>query len=96
MPTQINLNCYPKYYNSYSIKSKSLPNGETIAYYQTGNKQKVVYFIHGIEGGIFNFHTMLPEAGDHFTSVFVDLRGHSLSSQVREAYNCSDFAEDIY
>lgn len=73
-----------------------LPNGETIAYTETGvYNEKVVVCLHGNLASSQNWDILFPKLEGDFNLIAVDLRGFGRSSYNTKIQDLRDFAEDI-
>jgi pimeloyl-ACP methyl ester carboxylesterase len=79
-----------------SKKTVALPNGEVLAYIDSGNiSGPAVVMIHGYTDSARDWVPMLPYLSKRFRLILVDLRGHGFSSKPECCYNRLDFAYDI-
>jgi pimeloyl-ACP methyl ester carboxylesterase len=79
-----------------SKKTIALPNGQVLAYIDTGNRSgPVVVMIHGYTDSARDWVPLLPYLSKRFRLILVDLRGHGHSSKPECCYNRLDFAYDI-
>jgi pimeloyl-ACP methyl ester carboxylesterase len=77
-------------------KSIALPDGETLAYIDTGNPTgPPVVLIHGYTDNARDWVPMLPYLSKRFRLILVDIRGHGKSSKPECCYTRLDFAYDI-
>jgi pimeloyl-ACP methyl ester carboxylesterase len=77
-------------------KTAALPDGETLAYIDTGNPAgPAVVFIHGYTDNARDWVPMLPYLSKRFRLILVDIRGHGQSSKPECCYTRLDFAYDI-
>jgi pimeloyl-ACP methyl ester carboxylesterase len=77
-------------------KTIALPNGETLAYIDTGNRTgPAVVLIHGYTDNARDWVPMLPYLSQRFRLILVDLRGHGQSSKPECCYTRLDFAYDV-
>ena len=90
-PLQIDLNAFDAL-----KKTVALPNGEVLAYIDTGNASgPAVVLIHGYTDSARDWLPMLPYLSKHFRLILVDIRGHGRSSKPECCYSRLDFAYDI-
>ncbi len=90
-PLQINLDAFDA-----SRKKMQLPDGEDLAYVQTGNPSgPAVVLIHGYTDNARDWVPLLPYLSKGFRLVLVDIRGHGQSSKPECCYSRLDFAYDI-
>jgi pimeloyl-ACP methyl ester carboxylesterase len=80
-----------------SMKKKAaLPDGETLAYIDTGNPTgPPVVLIHGYTDSARDWVPLMPYLSKRFRLVLVDIRGHGQSSKPECCYTRLDFAYDI-
>jgi pimeloyl-ACP methyl ester carboxylesterase len=79
-----------------SKRSIALPNGETLAYIDTGDRAgPAVVLIHGYTDNARDWVPMLPYLSKHFRLILVDIRGHGQSSKPECCYTRLDFAYDV-
>src|SRR5271165_2849545 len=79
-----------------SKKFIALPNGESLAYIERGEKSgPVVVLIHGYTDSARDWVPMLPYVPDRYRLILVDIRGHGQSSKPECCYTRLDFAYDI-
>jgi pimeloyl-ACP methyl ester carboxylesterase len=77
-------------------KKVALPDGETLAYVDTGNPHgPAVVLIHGYTDNARDWVPMLPYLSKRFRLILVDIRGHGQSSKPECCYTRLDFAYDI-
>jgi pimeloyl-ACP methyl ester carboxylesterase len=77
-------------------KTMALPDGETLAYIDTGNASgPPVVLIHGYTDNARDWVPMLPYLSKGFRLILVDIRGHGQSSKPECCYGRLDFAYDI-
>ena len=90
-PLKIDLNAFD------ALKTTvALPNGETLAYIDTGNASgPPVVLIHGYTDSARDWVPMLPYLSKRFRLILVDIRGHGQSSKPECCYTRLDFAYDI-
>jgi pimeloyl-ACP methyl ester carboxylesterase len=90
-PLQVDLNAFDA-----SKRSIALPNGETLAYIDRGNRSApVVVLIHGYTDSARDWVPMLPYLSKQYRLILVDIRGHGQSSKPECCYTRLDFAYDI-
>jgi pimeloyl-ACP methyl ester carboxylesterase len=90
-PLEIDLNAFDA-----SKKSITLPDGETLAYIDTGAPSgPAVVLIHGYTDNARDWVPLLPYVSKRFRLILVDLRGHGQSSKPECCYTRLDFAYDI-
>jgi pimeloyl-ACP methyl ester carboxylesterase len=88
---QIDLNAFDA-----SKKSLVLPNGETLAYIDRGDRSgPTVVLIHGYTDSARDWVPMLPYMSKRYRLILVDIRGHGQSSKPECCYTRLDFAYDI-
>jgi pimeloyl-ACP methyl ester carboxylesterase len=79
-----------------SKKTIALPNGETLAYIDRGERSgPVVVLIHGYTDNARDWVPMLPYLSKRYRLILVDIRGHGQSSKPECCYTRIDFAYDI-
>jgi pimeloyl-ACP methyl ester carboxylesterase len=79
-----------------SKKLTALPNGETLAYIDRGERSgPAVVLIHGYTDSARDWVPMLPYLSKHYRLILVDIRGHGRSSKPECCYMRLDFAYDI-
>ncbi len=79
-----------------SKRSMSLPNGESLAYIDMGNRSgPAVVLIHGYTDNARDWVPMLPYLSKSYRLILVDIRGHGQSSKPECCYTRLDFAYDI-
>ena len=77
-------------------KQAVLPDGETLAYIDTGNPSGTpVVLIHGYTDSARDWVPLMPYLSKQFRLVLVDIRGHGQSSKPECCYTRLDFAYDI-
>lgn len=77
-------------------KTAALPDGETLAYIDTGNAAgPAVVLIHGYTDNARDWVPVLPYLSKRFRLILVDIRGHGRSGKPECCYNRLDFAYDI-
>ncbi len=77
-------------------KSILLPNGESLAYIDRGDKSgPAVVLIHGYTDSARDWVPMLPYVSPRRRLILVDIRGHGQSSKPECCYTRLDFAYDI-
>jgi pimeloyl-ACP methyl ester carboxylesterase len=77
-------------------KKVTLPNGEVLAYVDTGNPGgPPVILIHGYTDNARDWVPMLPYLAKSFRLILVDIRGHGQSGKPECCYTRIDFAYDI-
>jgi pimeloyl-ACP methyl ester carboxylesterase len=77
-------------------KTVALPNGEVLAYIDTGNAAgPAVVLIHGYTDNARDWVPMLPYLSKRYRLILVDIRGHGRSSKPECCYTRLDFAYDI-
>jgi pimeloyl-ACP methyl ester carboxylesterase len=77
-------------------KTVALPDGETLAYIDTGNPAgRAVVLIHGYTDNARDWVPLLPYVAKPFRLILVDVRGHGQSSKPECCYTRLDFAYDI-
>ena len=77
-------------------KTIALPNGEVLAYIDTGNPSgPPVVLIHGYTDNTRDWVPLLPYLSKRYRLILVDLRGHGQSSKPECCYTRIDFAYDI-
>jgi len=77
-------------------RTVALPNGETLAYIDTGNPSgPPVVLIHGYTDNARDWVPMVPYLSKRFRLILVDIRGHGQSSKPECCYTRLDFAYDI-
>ena len=79
----------------YPVQSVLLPNGETIAYRETGQGERTLVLLHGNMSSSLFFDTLLDQLADHCRLVAFDLRGFGDSSYNKPATSLRCFARDI-
>jgi len=90
-PLKIDLNAFDAL-----KKTVALPNGEVLAYIDTGNPSgPAVALIHGYTDNARDWAPMLPYVAKQFRLILVDIRGHGRSSKPECCYSRLDFAYDI-
>jgi len=90
-PLKINLDAFDA-----SKKSVALPDGETLAYIDTGNASgPAVILIHGYTDSARDWVPLLPYLSKTFRLILVDIRGHGGSSKPECCYSRLDFAYDV-
>src|ERR1700722_11512941 len=90
-PLQVDLNAFDA-----SKRSIALPNGETLAYIDRGDRSApVVVLIHGYTDSARDWVPMLPYLSKQYRLILVDIRGHGQSSKPECCYTRLDFAYDI-
>src|ERR1700677_1138253 len=90
-PLQVDLNAFDA-----SKRTIALPNGETLAYIDMGNRSApVVVLIHGYTDSARDWVPMLPYLSKQYRLILVDIRGHGQSSKPECCYTRLDFAYDI-
>jgi pimeloyl-ACP methyl ester carboxylesterase len=90
-PLQIDLDAFDA-----SKKSVALPNGESLAYVDMGQRSApVVVLIHGYTDNARDWVPMLPYLSKRYRLILVDIRGHGQSSKPECCYTRLDFAYDI-
>jgi pimeloyl-ACP methyl ester carboxylesterase len=90
-PLQIDLNAFD------AMRKKAvLPDGETLAYIDTGNPSgPPVVLIHGYTDNARDWVPLMPYLSTRFRLILVDIRGHGQSSKPECCYTRLDFAYDI-
>ena len=79
-----------------SKKSVALPNGETLAYIDMGERSgPAVVLIHGYTDSARDWVPMLPYLSKRYRLILVDIRGHGRSSKPECCYTRLDFAYDV-
>ncbi len=79
-----------------SKKSMALPNGESLAYIDRGERTgPAVVLIHGYTDNARDWVPMLPYLSKRYRLILVDIRGHGQSSKPECCYTRLDFAYDI-
>jgi pimeloyl-ACP methyl ester carboxylesterase len=79
-----------------SKKTMALPNGETLAYIDRGERSgPAVVLIHGYTDNARDWVPMLPYLSKGYRLILVDIRGHGQSSKPECCYTRLDFAYDI-
>jgi pimeloyl-ACP methyl ester carboxylesterase len=79
-----------------SKKTMALPNGETLAYIDRGERSgPAVVLIHGYTDNARDWVPMLPYMSKRYRLILVDIRGHGQSSKPECCYTRLDFAYDI-
>ena len=74
----------------------ALPNGESLAYVDSGNPAgPVVVLIHGYTDNARDWVPLLPFLSTRRRLILVDIRGHSQSGKPECCYMRLDFAYDI-
>jgi pimeloyl-ACP methyl ester carboxylesterase len=90
-PLKIDLNAFDA-----SKKTMMLPNGETLAYIDRGDRTgPAVVLIHGYTDNARDWVPMLPYLAKNYRLILVDIRGHGQSSKPECCYTRLDFAYDI-
>ncbi len=90
-PLKIDLNAFDA-----SKKAMALPNGETLAYIDMGDRAgPAVVLIHGYTDNARDWVPMLPYLSKRYRLILVDIRGHGQSSKPECCYTRLDFAYDI-
>jgi pimeloyl-ACP methyl ester carboxylesterase len=79
-----------------SKKSVALPNGQTLAYIDMGERSgRPIVLIHGYTDNARDWVPMLPYLSKRDRLILVDIRGHGQSSKPECCYTRLDFAYDI-
>jgi len=79
-----------------SKRSVALPNGETLAYVDGGDRgAPALVLIHGYTDSARDWVPMLPYLSMRYRLILVDLRGHGRSGKPECCYTRLDFAYDI-
>jgi pimeloyl-ACP methyl ester carboxylesterase len=79
-----------------SKKTMALPNGETLAYIDRGERSgPAVVLVHGYTDNARDWVPMLPYLSKRYRLILVDIRGHGQSSKPECCYTRLDFAYDI-
>jgi pimeloyl-ACP methyl ester carboxylesterase len=79
-----------------SKKSVALPNGESLAYIDWGERSApAVVLIHGYTDNARDWVPLLPYLSKRHRLILVDIRGHGQSSKPECCYTRLDFAYDI-
>ena len=79
-----------------SKKSVALPNGESLAYIDMGERSgPAVVLIHGYTDSARDWVPMLPYLSKRYRLILVDIRGHGRSSKPECCYTRLDFAYDV-
>jgi pimeloyl-ACP methyl ester carboxylesterase len=79
-----------------SKRSIALPNGESLAYIDTGDHLgPAVVLIHGYTDNARDWVPMLPYLSKRYRLILVDIRGHGQSAKPECCYTRLDFAYDI-
>src|ERR1700687_3455289 len=79
-----------------SKKSIALPNGESLAYIDRGERSgPTVVLIHGYTDNARDWVPMLPYLSKRDRLILVDIRGHGQSAKPECCYTRLDFAYDI-
>ncbi|MGD0502656.1 MAG: alpha/beta hydrolase [Steroidobacteraceae bacterium] len=90
-PLKVDLNAFDA-----MKKQAVLPDGETLAYIDTGNPSGApVVLIHGYTDSARDWVPLMPYLSKRFRLVLVDIRGHGRSSKPECCYTRLDFAYDI-
>jgi pimeloyl-ACP methyl ester carboxylesterase len=90
-PLKVDLNAFDT-----MKKQAVLPDGETLAYIDTGNPSGTpVVLIHGYTDSARDWVPLMPYLSKQFRLVLVDIRGHGQSSKPECCYTRLDFAYDI-
>ena len=90
-PLKVDLNAFDA-----MKKQAVLPDGETLAYIDTGNPSGTpVVLIHGYTDSARDWVPLMPYLSKQFRLVLVDIRGHGQSSKPECCYSRLDFAYDI-
>jgi pimeloyl-ACP methyl ester carboxylesterase len=90
-PLKVDLNAFDA-----MKKQAVLPDGETLAYIDTGNPSGTpVVLIHGYTDSARDWVPLMPYLSKRFRLVLVDIRGHGQSSKPECCYTRLDFAYDI-
>lgn len=90
-PLKIDLNAFDAL-----KKTVVLPNGETLAYIDTGDAAGLpVVLIHGYTDNARDWVPMVPYLSKRYRLILVDIRGHGQSSKPECCYTRLDFAYDI-
>lgn len=77
-------------------KYAKLPNGETIAYMESGiYNQKVVIFLHGNLASSQSWDVVFPKLEGEFHVIAIDLRGYGRSTYNTPVKDLRDFADDV-
>jgi pimeloyl-ACP methyl ester carboxylesterase len=74
-----------------------LPHAEinnTKIYYEVEGSGEPLMLIHGVRGSNRNWEYVRPFITKHFQTIFPDLRGHGLSSELTEITKVDTFAQD--
>ena len=90
-PLKVDLNAFDA-----MKRTIALPNGEVIAYIDTGNPTgPPVVLIHGYTDSARDWVPILPYLSKRFRLLLVDIRGHGKSSKPECCYTRIDFAYDV-
>jgi pimeloyl-ACP methyl ester carboxylesterase len=90
-PLTINLDAFDA-----SKKSIALPNGESLAYIDMGERSgPAVVLIHGYTDNARDWVPLLPYLSKRYRLILVDIRGHGQSGKPECCYTRLDFAYDI-
>ena len=90
-PLKVDLNAFDA-----MKKQAVLPDGETLAYIDTGNPSGApVVLIHGYTDSARDWVPLMPYLSKRFRLILVDIRGHGRSSKPECCYTRLDFAYDI-
>ncbi|WP_163100746.1 alpha/beta fold hydrolase [Peribacillus alkalitolerans] len=78
-----------------TLKSVTLPNGETLGYRERESGEKIVLLVHGNMTSSMHWD-LLMEAFDHQYKIYaVDMRGFGISTYLKPVESIKDFADDI-
>lgn len=90
-PLKIDLNAFDA-----GKKSIALPNGESLAYIDTGKHSgRAVVLIHGYTDNARDWVPMRPYLSKRYRLILVDIRGHGQSGKPECCYTRFDYAYDI-
>lgn len=90
-PLKVDLNAFDA-----MKKTTALPDGETLAYIDTGNPAgPPVVLIHGYTDSARDWVPLMPYLSKRFRLILVDIRGHGRSGKPDCCYTRLDFAYDI-
>jgi pimeloyl-ACP methyl ester carboxylesterase len=79
-----------------SKKSIALPNGESLAYIDMGERSgPAVVLIHGYTDNARDWVPLVPYLSKRYRLILVDIRGHGQSGKPECCYSRLDFAYDI-
>lgn len=85
----------PKYFYEVDFKTRMLPNGESLAYYEYGVGKNVIFLLHNNTGSGYFFNKFSQLLIDDFRVIAPDLRGFGHSTMVTPFKTHRDLAGDI-